>query len=335
MAQADYGTQALCEEISREGARIARAAADRWSARTPEQPRFVAGSIGPMNRTLSMSPKVDDPAYRAVTFDEVRDAYAEQVRGLVDGGADILLIETIFDTLNAKAAIAACQEVLEERGADLPVMISVTVTDRSGRTLSGQTVEAFWNSVAHARPLSVGINCALGAEEMRPWLAELAATAEGVFVSCHPNAGLPNAFGGYDEAAATTGGLLGEFARDGWSTSSAAAAAPRPTTSGPCRRGRGRRAARRPPAPGRAADPLQRPRAAGHPARRRNFLMIGERTNVTGSRRFARTDPGRASTTTAVEVAREQVRGGANIIDVNMDEGMLDGEAAMTTLPAT
>src|SRR5262245_8529784 len=215
VAQADYGTEALCEEINREGARVARAAADRWTARTPERPRFVAGSIGPMNRTLSMSPKVDDPAYRAVTFDQVRDAYADQVRGLVEGGADILLIETVFDTLNAKAAIAACQEVLEDRGAELPIMISVTVTDRSGRTLSGQTVEAFLISVAHARPLSVGINCALGAEEMRPWLSELAAAAEGLLVSAHPNAGLPNAFGGYDQAAADTGRLIGEFARDG------------------------------------------------------------------------------------------------------------------------
>ena len=330
VAQADYGTQALCEEISREGARIARAAADRWSARTPEQPRFVAGSIGPMNRTLSMSPKVDDPAYRAVSFDEVRDAYAEQVRGLVDGGADILLIETIFDTLNAKAAIAACQEVLEERGADLPIMISVTVTDRSGRTLSGQTVEAFWVSVAHARPLSVGINCALGAEEMRPWLAELSATAEGVFVSAHPNAGLPNAFGGYDEAAATTGGLIGAFARDGLVNiaggccgttpdhiravvAALEGVAPRPVRplpDEPLTRFSG-------------LEPLViRPDA--------NFLMIGERTNVTGSRRFA--DLIKADDyTTAVEVALDQVRGGANIVDVNMDEGMLDSEQAMTT----
>src|SRR5262249_39727324 len=188
-------------------ARLARAAADAWTARTPDRPRFVAGAIGPTNRTLSISPDVNDPTFRAVTFDRVRAAYAEQVRGLLEGGVDLLLVETIFDTLNAKAALVAIEETFEETGRRVPIVISVTITDRSGRTLSGQTVEAFHTSIEHARPLAVGINCALGAREMRPYLAELAAITP-AFVSCYPNAGLPNAFGGYDEDPATTSSLL-------------------------------------------------------------------------------------------------------------------------------
>src|SRR5512139_259549 len=215
VAQADYGLEALAYEMSRAGARLAREAADEWTARTPDRPRFVAGAIGPTNRTLSISPDVNNPAFRAVSFDQVRDAYREQVRGLIDGGADLLLMETIFDTLNAKAGIAAIQEVFEERGVELPVMISVTITDRSGRTLSGQTLDAFYVSIAHAKPFSVGLNCALGAREMRPYLAELARIAD-CYVTCYPNAGLPNAFGQYDELPADTGALLKDFAESGF-----------------------------------------------------------------------------------------------------------------------
>ena len=188
ISQADYGLEALAYELNVEGARLAREAAAAWTAKTPDKPRFVAGAIGPTNRTLSISPDVNNPAFRALTFDELREAYTDQVRGLIDGGCDALLIETIFDTLNAKAAIVACEEVFEARGARLPIMLSVTITDNSGRTLSGQTIEAFWIAIRHARPFSVGINCALGAAQMRPYLADLAAVAT-TRASCYPNAG--------------------------------------------------------------------------------------------------------------------------------------------------
>ena len=214
IAQADYGLEHVVYEINVAAARLACDAARAWTARTPERPRFVAGAVGPTNRTLSLSPDVNNPAFRAVTFQQVKDAYAEQARGLLDGGCDLLLVETIFDTLNAKAALVAIEEVFEARGARVPVQISVTITDRSGRTLSGQTVEAFWVSIAHARPFSVGINCALGAREMRPFLADLARVAA-TRVSCYPNAGLPNAFGQYDEAPSETAALVREFAEAG------------------------------------------------------------------------------------------------------------------------
>ena len=201
IGQGDYDLEPLVYELNVEGARLARAAADEWSAKTPDKPRFVAGSIGPMNRTLSISPEVNNPAFRGMTFDQCRAAYEEQIRGLIDGGADVLLLETIFDTLNAKAGIVAIENVFEERGVRLPLMISVTITDRSGRTLSGQTLDAFYTSIEHAHPFSVGINCALGARDMRPYLAELARIASS-YVSCYPNAGLPNAFGEYDEQPA-------------------------------------------------------------------------------------------------------------------------------------
>jgi 5-methyltetrahydrofolate--homocysteine methyltransferase len=194
ISQSDYGLESICFEMNAAAARIARQAADDWTRRTPSKPRFVAGSLGPLNRALSLSPDVNDPGFRAVSFDEVREAYAEQARGLVEGGCDCLLLETIFDTLNAKAAIVAIEEVFEAQGFRLPVLLSVTIVDKSGRTLSGQTLDAFWISVAHAKPLSVGINCALGAREMAPYVEELARIAP-VFTSCYPNAGLPNAFG--------------------------------------------------------------------------------------------------------------------------------------------
>ena len=215
VAQADYGLEPIVHELSVASARLARQAAGEWTAKTPGRPRFVAGAIGPTNKTLSISPDVNDPAFRSITFDEVRDAYREQVRGLLDGGVDLLLVETIFDTLNAKAALVAIDEELEARGADVPVMISVTITDRSGRTLSGQTVDAFWVSIAHARPFSVGINCALGAREMRPYVQELSRVAD-CWVSCYPNAGLPNAFGEYDEQPSETCGLIRDFVDAGF-----------------------------------------------------------------------------------------------------------------------
>ena len=215
IGQSDYALEPYVYELNLEGARLAKAAAVEWTKKTPEQPRFAAGSMGPMNRTLSISPDVNDPAFRGMTFDQAREAYEEQVRGLIDGGADVLLLETIFDTLNAKAGIVAIENVFEEKGIRLPVMISVTITDKSGRTLSGQTLDAFYVSIRHARPFSVGINCALGARDMRPYIAELAEMAE-CYVSVYPNAGLPNAFGQYDELPEETGALLRDFVASGF-----------------------------------------------------------------------------------------------------------------------
>jgi 5-methyltetrahydrofolate--homocysteine methyltransferase len=327
IAQGDYGLEGTVRELNTAAARLAREEADAWSARTPDRPRFVAGAIGPTNRTLSISPDVNDPAFRAVTFDQMRDAYAEQIRGLVDGGCHLLLIETIFDTLNAKAAIAAALGVLDERGVDLPLMLSVTIADRSGRTLSGQTVDAFWTSVAHARPLAVGINCALGAREMRPHVAELARVAD-AFLSCYPNAGLPNAFGQYDEAPAETAALIREMAAAGLVNIVGGCCG---TTPDHIR------------AVAAAVDGLA-PRVVGaspdHFTRyagletltirpESNFQMVGERTNVTGSARFRRLIKA-GDFAQAADVALQQVRGGANILDVNMDEAMLDSEQAMT-----
>ena len=214
ISQADYGMEEFAAELNREGARIARKAADAWTEKTPHQPRFVAGAIGPTNRTASISPDVADPAKRNVTFDQLRAAYRAAARALIEGGADLLLVETIFDTLNAKAALYAIDEVFAETGTVLPIMISGTITDRSGRTLSGQMPEAFWNSVRHAKPLTIGLYCALGAAEMRPHLAELARVAD-TFVCAYPNAGLPNEFGEYDETPEQTAGLVAGWARDG------------------------------------------------------------------------------------------------------------------------
>jgi 5-methyltetrahydrofolate--homocysteine methyltransferase len=328
VSQSDYGLEGVVYELNLEAARLARRAADAASARTPDRPRFVAGAIGPTNRTLSISPDVNNPALRSLTFDELRDAYAEQTRGLLDGGVDLLLVETIFDTLNAKAAIVAIEEVFEAKSTRVPLMISVTITDRSGRTLSGQTIDAFWTSVAHAKPWSVGINCALGASEMRPYLEELSAIAP-VLVSCYPNAGLPNAFGEYDEQAATTAKLLRGFAESSLLNLVGGCCGTTPEHIAEIAGAVVGVAPRVPP------EPEQRfARFSGletftiRPDT--NFVMIGERTNVTGSARFAKLvkagDYG-----TAVEIALDQVRSGANLIDVNMDEGMLDSEQAMTT----
>ena len=214
IAQADYGMEALVYELNFEGAKLARQAADEYTKKTPEKPRFVAGAIGPTNRTASISPDVNDPAFRNVTFDELRVAFRQQVEGLVAGGADLILAETIIDTLNAKACLFAIDEFFEESGIRLPVMISGTITDQSGRILSGQTAEAFWNSLRHVKPLSIGLNCALGAAQLRPYVAELSRVAD-VLVSADPNAGLPNAFGEYDELPHTTAGHVGGWAKDG------------------------------------------------------------------------------------------------------------------------
>ena len=327
IAQADYGLESSVREMNLAAARIARRSADAWAARTPDRPRFVAGSIGPTNKTLSISPDVADASFRSTTFDQVRAAYAEQIRGLVEGGCHLLLIETIFDTLNAKAAIAAAFDAFDETGIELPLVLSATVADRSGRTLSGQTIDAFWTSVAHARPIAVGLNCALGAREMRPYLADLARIAD-TFVSCYPNAGLPNPFGQYDEQPADTSSLLRQFALDGLVNIVGGCCG---TTPDHIR------------AIAAAMDglaPRAVPEADATPTRYAgletltirpdsNFQMIGERTNVSGSARFRRLITS-GDFTEAADVALEQVRGGANILDVNMDEGLLDSERAMT-----
>jgi 5-methyltetrahydrofolate--homocysteine methyltransferase len=335
IAQSDYGLGSLAYELSVDGARLARAAADEWSGKTPDRPRFVAGAIGPTNRTLSISPDVGNPAFRAVTFDQVAAAYKDHVRGLVDGGVDLLLLETIFDTLNAKAAIAAILDVFDEKGVHLPLMISVTITDRSGRTLSGQMLDAFYTSIRHAKPFSVGLNCALGAREMRPYVAELARIAE-TYITCYPNAGLPNAFGEYDELPDETAALLRDFAESGFvnivggccgTTPDHIAAVGRAVASLPPRTRQSNPESRIP-------NPVRFTQLSGLETLTirpdSNFIMIGERTNVTGSKRFARLVTS-GDFVEAAHVAVDQVRGGANILDVNMDEGMLDSEAAMTT----
>ncbi|MDE3025886.1 MAG: homocysteine S-methyltransferase family protein, partial [Acidobacteriota bacterium] len=316
IGQADYGLEDEAAEMSRAGAELAREVADEFGG-------IVAGSVGPLNVTLSLSPKVDDPAYRAVTFDEVRAAYAEQMIALRDGGVDILLIETIFDSLNAKAAIVAAQEVTPE----LPLWISFTAVDRSGRNLSGQTAESFWVSIEHAQPLVVGVNCSLGATEMRPFVEDLARLAT-TWVACYPNAGLPNEFGGYDEEPHDTSGALAEFARDGLVNIVGGCCG---TTPDHVREIRG---AVDGVAPRRVPSSQRLTRFSGlEPftiTPDTNFVMVGERTNVTGSARFRRLVEG-GEFQEALDVALEQVRGGANLIDVNMDADLLDGEQAMTT----
>jgi 5-methyltetrahydrofolate--homocysteine methyltransferase len=341
VSQADYGLEAIAYELNVEAAKLARRVADEWTAKTPDKPRFVAGSIGPTTKTLSISPDVNNPAFRAITFDEMRDAFKDQARGLIDGGSHVLLVETQIDTLNAKAALVAIDEVFEEKGVRLPLMVSATLTDRSGRTLSGQTLDAFYLSIEHAKPFTVGLNCALGAREMRPYLADLARTVDG-YVSCYPNAGLPNAFGQYDEAAEETAGLVKEFAESGFVNIIGGCCGTTPDHIREIARavehlrprvtGNGSPGAKS-EAVGKSAPVQKFTRLSGlEPLIIRpdsNFQMIGERTNVTGSKKFERLVKAKdwAGATT---VAIDQVRGGANIIDVNMDEGMLDSEACMT-----
>ncbi len=326
ISMADYRMEHLAYDLNLAGARVARKAADAARARDPSRPRLVAGAMGPTNRTASMSPDVNNPAFRAVTFEHLRAAYYEQVRGLMDGGADLLLVETIFDTLNAKAAFFAIDQYRLEHGADVPVMASVTITDRSGRTLSGQTIEAFWNSVAHARLFSVGINCAMGARHLRPHVEALSNCAP-VYLSCHPNAGLPNAFGGFDETPRRMAEDLRDFAENGWVNLVGGCCGSTPahiTAMAEAVRD----------LPPRTAIPADHvTRLSGlEPLTIRpevNFINIGERTNVTGSPKFSKLILTNRFED-ALSVARQQVEDGAQIVDVNMDEALLDSEEAMT-----
>jgi len=324
IAQADYGMEAIVYELNREGARIAREAAIQ-AQREDGRRRFVAGAIGPTNRTLSISPDVNNPGFRAVTFDQVRDSYAEQVRGLVDGGAEIILVETIFDTLNAKAAIVATHQVFEERGVRLPVMISGTITDLSGRTLSGQTPTAFWYSVRHAEPFSIGLNCALGAREMRAHIQEIARVAD-TFVCAYPNAGLPNEFGLYDERPEATASMLAEFADAGLVNLVGGCCGTTPEHIRAIAEAVAGKAPRKAP----KQPPLMRLSGLEPFVLTSDipFVNVGERTNVTGSAKFRKliTNGDYAA---ALDVARDQVANGAQVIDVNMDEGLLDSEKAM------
>ena len=324
---ADYGLEAHAYEMNKAAAEIAVRAARRATAANPRKPRFVAGSLGPTNRTASLSPEVENPAIRSVTFDVLVAAYKDQARGLLDGGVDLLLPETTFDTLNLKAALFAIQSVFAERGASVPVIASLTITDASGRTLSGQTLEAAWVSISHAPLAAVGLNCALGATQMGPFLEDLQRTAP-LPISCYPNAGLPNEFGGYDETPARMAATLGEFAREGWVNLVGGCCG---TTAAHIEAIASAVAGLPPHVPVERTAYTQlsgleqltiRPDS--------NFIVIGERTNVTGSKKFARLIAAN-DYEAALEVARDQVAGGANILDVNMDEGLLDSEAAMTT----
>jgi 5-methyltetrahydrofolate--homocysteine methyltransferase len=325
ISMADFDLQAHVVELNRAATAIARRAADDMTRRTPDKPRFVAGSIGPTNKTLSLSGTVNDPGFRAVTFDEVAAAYTEQIHGLVEGGVDMLLAETTFDTLNLKACLFAIDRYFEEHGVRLPVMVSLTIFE-GGRTLTMQTVEAAWISVSHFDMLSVGLNCALGVEQMRPYIENLAGIAP-VFVSCYPNAGLPNELGEFDDTPDHMARVLGEFAANGWlnivggccGTTAEHIRAVARAVEGVAPRAR-------PSLPNRSSfsgnEPLRiRPET--------NFIMVGERTNITGSRRFARLIKS-GNFEEGIAVAREQVEGGANILDINMDEGLVEGEKAMT-----
>ncbi|HEX7705568.1 MAG TPA: methionine synthase [Thermoanaerobaculia bacterium] len=323
---ADYGLESHVYEINRAAAAIARRACDAHS--TPDRPRFVAGSLGPTNRTASLSPDVNSPSFRATNFDELVSAYYEQTRGLVDGGSDILMPETTFDTLNLKAALFAIETYFEETGVRLPIIASITITDASGRTLSGQTVEACWNSIRHAPLLAVGINCALGAEEMRPYVEELSSIA-GVFLSCYPNAGLPNELGGYDETPEMMAEVLRDYAASGWLNLVGGCCGTTPDFIRVIAETVSTLPPRVPPRP---ADQL---RLSGlealnvRPGSGSEFIMVGERTNVTGSPKFAQLVK-EGDLEAGLRIARQQIDGGANILDVNMDEGLLDSEAVMT-----
>ncbi len=324
IAQADYGMEEMVYELNRDGARLARRAGLRAQEKDGRR-RFVAGALGPTNRTASISPDVNNPGYRAVTFDDLRIAYAEQVRGLIDGGADIILIETIFDTLNAKAAIFATRAVFEEKGIDLPIMISGTITDLSGRTLSGQTPEAFWNSVRHAQPFSIGLNCALGANAMRAHLDEISSVAE-TFVCAYPNAGLPNAFGKYDETPEEMAAQIEGFMRDGLVNIVGGCCGSTPAHIKAIADAAARHRPRQIP------DIPRHMRLSGlEPFTLTDtipFVNVGERTNVTGSAKFRKLITA-GDYAAALDVAREQVANGAQVIDINMDEGLIDSARAM------
>ncbi len=323
ISQADYGTEHLVTEINFEAAKLARASVDKYS--TVERPRWVVGSVGPTNRTASLSPDVNDPGFRAITFDELVAAYREQIVALIQGGVDALIIETIFDTLNAKAAIFAAEVAFDDMGRRLPIWLSGTITDKSGRTLTGQTTEAFWHSIRHAKPFAVGLNCALGAADLRQYVADLSRVAD-TFVSTHPNAGLPNAFGGYDDTPEYMAGVLGEFAQAGLLNIVGGCCGVSPKHI------RAIAEAVRPHKPRRVPEQPRYLRLSGlEPftlTPETNFVNVGERTNVTGSAKFRKliTD---GNYEDALDVAQDQVQNGAQVIDVNMDEGLLDSEKAM------
>ena len=325
ISEADYGLEDVCREMAYEGARLARKAADEFS--TPDKPRFVAGSVGPTNKTCSMSPDVSDPALRELTYDQLYDAYAEQMEALVDGGVDLILIETIFDTLNAKAAVDAATSVIRRKGKDVPVMLSVTVSDLAGRTLSGQTLDAFLASMSCYDIFSVGLNCSFGARQMKPFLAHLARKAP-CYVSCHPNAGLPNSLGLYDETADTMAPQIAEYIDEGLvniiggccGTTDEFIERYVPLVEG--------RTPRQPqPLPGTmwlsGLELLDVTPEVG-------FVNLGERCNVAGSRKFLRLIKEKKYDE-ALAIARKQVADGAQVIDINMDDGLLDAKAEMTT----
>ncbi len=325
ISMADYHMEFLVHELNVAAAKLARAAADEWTAKTPDKPRFVAGVLGPTSRTATISPDVNDPGFRNVTFDQLRVAYLEAIDGLVKGGVDILMVETIFDTLNAKAALFAIEEYFELHSLRLPVMISGTITDASGRTLSGQVGEAFWNSVRHAKPLAIGLNCALGPDLLRQYISELSGKAD-CFISAHPNAGLPNAFGEYDMEGPEMAAHIGEWTRSGLLNIVGGCCGSSPAHIAAIAKAVEGVAPRVPP----VIEPAMRlsglePFNVGKDSL---FVNVGERTNVTGSKAFARLILN-GEYDKALDVARQQVENGAQIIDINMDEGMLDAEAAM------
>ncbi len=326
ISMADYQMEDLVYELNVEGARLAREAADEYSSKNPKKPRFVAGAIGPTNRMTSLSPDVNDPGFRAVNFDQVVEAYTEQIRGLVDGGVDILLVETVFDTLNCKAALFAIEEYCKKTGKRFPVMVSGTITDQSGRILSGQTLEAFWISISHAKLVSVGLNCALGAKELRPYVQELSNLAP-IYTSAHPNAGLPNQFGAYDETPESMGAVVEEFLKEGWVNIIGGCCGTTPAhikkiaeiaTKYPSRK-----------------IPNVKPytRLSGFELfvirPETNFVNVGERTNITGSPKFSKLILA-GDYDGALSIAKQQVEAGAQVIDINLDEALLDSEAAMT-----
>src|SRR5690349_798150 len=324
IAMADYGLESLVYELNREAAALARRVADEEAARLG-RPVFVAGALGPTNRTASISPDVNDPGFRGVTFDQLTATYSEGTRALIEGGADAILIETIFDTLNAKAAIYAVRSTLDAAGIDLPIIISGTITDASGRTLSGQTVEAFWASVKHAPPITISLNCALGVKQLRPYVEELSRLAD-TNVGVYPNAGLPNAFGEYDEAPADTASVLGELAHAGHLNFVGGCCGTTPAHIKAI-------ADRVPAQPVRKKkEHVPRLELSGLEAFNLTndirFVNVGERTNVTGSAKFRKLIEAN-DYPQALSIARQQVQDGAQIIDVNMDEGMLDSQAAM------
>lgn len=325
IAQHDYKLEHIAYELNFESAKIAKEVADEFTRKDPSKPRYVAGAFGPTNRTASISPDVNNPGYRAISFDQLVDAYSEQARGLIDGGADWLLVETVFDTLNCKAALFAITQVQQQKGTNLPVSVSGTITDASGRTLSGQTTEAFWISVNHANLLSIGLNCALGAKEMRPYLETLSNVAH-TYVSVYPNAGLPNAFGGYDETAEMMGTDIEDFCKSGFVNIVGGCCGTTPEHIQEFAKVAAKYQPRQKP------HRFQFMQLSGlEPVAltaESNFMNVGERTNVTGSAKFLKLVK-ENKYEDALAVARDQVEGGAQVIDINMDEGMLDGEEAM------